>query len=91
MDQGASFSSQIRAAPLSEKGKSISLIDEVGTFETLIAHRRGDLVKVTNTTVRQLKRVNRTYFTVAPEMKNSQASGGVGKREAIKNLSPLGL
>nr|GEY73720.1 hypothetical protein [Tanacetum cinerariifolium] len=36
MDRGGSFSSQIRAAPSSEKGKSISLIDELGTFGTLI-------------------------------------------------------
>nr|GEX19766.1 transposase, mutator type [Tanacetum cinerariifolium] len=31
-----------------------------------------------------------TCFTVALGMKKAQASGGVGKREAIKNLSPLG-
>nr|GEZ18404.1 hypothetical protein [Tanacetum cinerariifolium] len=31
-----------------------------------------------------------TCFTVALGMKNAQASGGVGKREAIKNLSLLG-
>nr|GEW67569.1 reverse transcriptase domain-containing protein [Tanacetum cinerariifolium] len=36
MDRGGSFSSQIRAAPSREKGKSISLIDELGTFGTLI-------------------------------------------------------
>nr|GEV98006.1 hypothetical protein [Tanacetum cinerariifolium] len=38
----------------------------------------------------QLKPVNQTYFSVAPGLKNSQASGGVGKREAIKNLALLG-
>nr|GEU48812.1 hypothetical protein [Tanacetum cinerariifolium] len=43
------------------------------------------------TTIRQLKPVNRTYFTVALEMKNAQASGGVEKRETIKNVAPLGL
>nr|GEX92913.1 hypothetical protein [Tanacetum cinerariifolium] len=36
-----SFSSQIRAAPSSEKGKSISLIDELGTFGTLIVEWMG--------------------------------------------------
>nr|GEX77348.1 transposase, Ptta/En/Spm, transposase, Tnp1/En/Spm-like protein [Tanacetum cinerariifolium] len=41
--------------------------------------------------MRQLKPINQTYVTVAPGLKNAQASGGVGKREAIKNLSPLGL
>nr|GEW18148.1 hypothetical protein [Tanacetum cinerariifolium] len=39
---------------------------------------------------RQLKPINQTYVTIAPGLKNAQASGGVGKREAIKNLSPLG-
>nr|GEX93396.1 hypothetical protein [Tanacetum cinerariifolium] len=34
----------------------------------------------------QLKPVNQTYFSVTPGLKNSQASEGVGKREAIKNL-----
>nr|GEY03301.1 hypothetical protein [Tanacetum cinerariifolium] len=42
------------------------------------------------TTIRQLKPVNRTYFSVTPGMKNSQVSRGVRKREAIKNLAPLG-
>nr|GEZ40901.1 reverse transcriptase domain-containing protein [Tanacetum cinerariifolium] len=45
----------------------------------------------TETMIRQHKPINRTYFTVALGMKNAQASRGVGKREAIKNLSPLVL
>nr|GEY02766.1 hypothetical protein [Tanacetum cinerariifolium] len=124
MDRGGSFSSQIRAAPSSEKGKSIILIEELGTFGTLIVefdYRPSkllveDLLEIglqemgaqseevqqqmvkllveenyDGIEIEQLKPVNQSYFTVAPGLKNSQASGGVGKREAIKNLAPLGL
>ncbi|GKF16405.1 hypothetical protein Tco_0061323, partial [Tanacetum coccineum] len=41
-----SFSSQIRAAPSRENGKSISLTDVLGTFWEL--HRRSDLVEISD-------------------------------------------
>nr|GEV21882.1 reverse transcriptase domain-containing protein [Tanacetum cinerariifolium] len=38
----------------------------------------------------QLKPINQTSFTVSLQEKNAQKSEGKGKREAIKNLFPLG-
>nr|GFD23857.1 hypothetical protein [Tanacetum cinerariifolium] len=46
---------------------------------------------LTDNEERELKPINQTYVSVALRLKNVQASGGVGKREAIKNLSPFGL
>nr|GEX53164.1 retrotransposon protein, putative, Ty3-gypsy subclass [Tanacetum cinerariifolium] len=54
MDRGASFSSQIRAAPSREKGKSISLIDELGTFGTLIVEN-GDAANANGGRAKDLK------------------------------------